>query len=129
MSVNDLAFCRDYFRDEEHRDPTITEIRMLDTYWSDHCRHTTFLTRIEEVTFDRGSEAAEESYHIYQSTRAKVYRNEERPVTMMDIALMGMKELRQSGELPNIEVSREINAASIAGLLLTTEAIIAEAIQ
>ena len=113
MSVADLAFCRDYFRDEENRDPTITEIRMLDTYWSDHCRHTTFLTSIEEVAFDPGTEAIEESYDLYQSARAGVYGDEERPVTMMDIALMGMKELRKSGELPNIEVSREINAASI----------------
>jgi len=113
MSVADLSFCRDYFGDEEDRDPTITEIRMLDTYWSDHCRHTTFLTSIEEVTFDPGTEAIEESYHLYQSARAGVYGDEERPVTMMDIALMGMKELRKSGELPNIEVSREINAASI----------------
>ncbi len=113
MSVADLAFCRDYFRDEENRDPTITEIRMLDTYWSDHCRHTTFLTRIEEVNFDPGTAAIEESYRLYQDARGKVYDQEERPVTLMDIALMGMKELRQSGELSNLEVSREINAASI----------------
>ena len=113
MSVADLAFCRDYFRDEENRDPTITEIRMLDTYWSDHCRHTTFLTRIEETTFDPGTEAIEESYQLYQSARDEVYGEEKRPVTLMDIALMGMKHLRKSGELSNLEVSREINAASI----------------
>jgi phosphoribosylformylglycinamidine synthase len=113
MSVADLAFCGEYFRNEEHRDPTITEIRMLDTYWSDHCRHTTFLTSIEEIAFDPGTEAIEESYNLYQAARAGVYGDEERPITMMDIALMGMKELRKSGELPNIEVSREINAASI----------------
>ena len=113
MSVADLAFCRDYFRDEEERNPTITEVRMLDTYWSDHCRHTTFLTRIEEVVFESGTEAIEESYRIYQSARETVYSNEDRPVTLMDIALMGMKELRKSGKLDNIEVSREINAASI----------------
>lgn len=113
MSVGDLAFCRDYFRAEEERDPTITELRMLDTYWSDHCRHTTFLTRIEEVVFDPGTEAIEESYRIYQASRETVYGEEDRPVTLMDIALMGMKELRKSGELGNLEVSREINAASI----------------
>ena len=113
MSVADLAFCRDYFRHEEERNPTITEVRMLDTYWSDHCRHTTFLTRIEEVVFESGTEAIEESYRIYQSARETVYSNEDRPVTLMDIALMGMKELRKSGKLDNIEVSREINAASI----------------
>ena len=113
MSVADLAFCRDYFRDEEDRDPTITELRMLDTYWSDHCRHTTFLTRIEEVSFDPGTEPIEESYRTYLATRQKVYGERERPITLMDIALIGMKELRQSGELDNLEVSREINAASI----------------
>ena len=113
MSVDDLAFCRDYFRDEEHRDPTITELRMLDTYWSDHCRHTTFLTRIDEVSFDPGTAPIKESYQTYLDTRKTVYDGKERPVTLMDIALMGMKELRQSGELDNLEVSREINAASI----------------
>ena len=113
MSVSDLSFCRDYFRDEEDRDPTITELRMLDTYWSDHCRHTTFLTRIEEISFDRGTDPIEESYRTYLAAREKVYREQERPITLMDIALMGMKELRQSGELENLEVSREINAASI----------------
>ena len=113
MSVADLAFCRNYFGGEEKRDPTITELRMLDTYWSDHCRHTTFLTKIEEITFDPGTEGIEESYRIYQEARVAVYRDEERPVTLMDIALIGMKELRKSGELANLEVSREINAASI----------------
>ncbi len=113
MSLADLDFCQDYFRDEEKRDPTITEIRTLDTYWSDHCRHTTFLTRIEEVVFDPGTEPVEESYGIYQAVRESVYGDEKRPVTLMDIALMGMKELRQSGELDNLEISREINAASI----------------
>ncbi|NNM31247.1 MAG: phosphoribosylformylglycinamidine synthase, partial [Akkermansiaceae bacterium] len=114
MSLADLAFCRDYFRDEEKRDPTITEIRMLDTYWSDHCRHTTFLTRIEEAVFDPGAEFARETYKLYQRARDEVYgAATTRPETLMDIALMGMKELRKSGELDNLEVSREINAASI----------------
>ena len=113
MSVADLAFCQTYFRDEEDRDPTITEIRMLDTYWSDHCRHTTFLTKIEEISFDPGTEPIEESYELYRSGRDFVYGAEERPITLMDIALLGMKQLRKSGELDNIEVSREINAASI----------------
>ena len=113
MSVADLAFCRNYFRDEEQRDPTITEIRMLDTYWSDHCRHTTFLTKIEEVSFDPGTDAIQESYQLYQSAREFVYGEDQRPITLMDIALLGMKQLRKSGELANLEVSREINAASI----------------
>lgn len=112
MSSDDLAFCQRYFRDEEGRDPSITEIRMLDTYWSDHCRHTTFLTSIDQISFAPGTEPIEESYQIYRSTRQKLNR-EERPITLMDIALLGMKELRASGELDNLEVSREINAASI----------------
>ena len=113
MTVADLAFCRDYFQNEEDRDPSITEIRMLDTYWSDHCRHTTFLTRIEEISFDPGTDPIKESYDLYQSARNLVYGEEQRPVTLMDIALLGMKQLRKSGELANLEVSREINAASI----------------
>ena len=113
MSLADLEFCQRYFRDEEGRDPSITEIRMLDTYWSDHCRHSTFLARIEDVAFDPGSEPAEETYQTYLDVRGNVYGTEERAISLMDIALMGMKELRKSGELDNLEVSREINAASI----------------
>ena len=114
MSHEDLLFCQDYFRDQESRNPTITEIRMLDTYWSDHCRHTTFLTRIEEVSFDEGTAAVEQAYNSYRETRNTVYGPDTtRPETLMDIALMGMKELRKSGELHNLEVSEEINAASI----------------
>jgi phosphoribosylformylglycinamidine synthase len=114
MSHQDLLFCQTYFRDEEQRDPTITEIRMLDTYWSDHCRHTTFLTRIEAVRFDPGTGPVETAYAKYQAVRDSLYGSDtDRPVTLMDIALMGMKELRDSGELDNLEVSDEINAASI----------------
>lgn len=114
MSHEDLLFCQDYFRDEESRNPTITEIRMLDTYWSDHCRHTTFLTRIEDVQFDAGTAPIKAAYTSYQATRDTVYgADTERPETLMDIALMAMKELRKSGELDNVEVSEEINAASI----------------
>ncbi len=114
MSGADLAFCQKYFRDEENREPTITEIRMLDTYWSDHCRHTTFLTRIEQADFDPGTEPVKRAWETYLATRKEVYgASTERPVTLMDIALMGMKELRKSGELDNLEISEEINAASI----------------
>ena len=81
MSLADLVFCQSYFRDQEQRDPSITEIRMLDTYWSDHCRHTTFLTRIENVTFDEGTEHIRESYETYLTTRESVYGDEDRPVT------------------------------------------------
>ncbi len=112
MSDADLAFCQGYFRDEEGRDPSITEIRMLDTYWSDHCRHTTFLTKIEEATFGEGTEPVQRAWETYLATRRELGR-EDKPVTLMDIALIGMRELKASGELDNLEVSEEVNAASI----------------
>jgi phosphoribosylformylglycinamidine synthase len=114
MSTADLEFCQKYFRDEERRDPSITEIRMLDTYWSDHCRHTTFLTKIEDVSFEDERGPVRRAWETYLTIREDVYgANSERPVTLMDIALMGMKELRKTGELDNLEVSEEVNAASI----------------
>ncbi|MCB1133203.1 MAG: phosphoribosylformylglycinamidine synthase, partial [Verrucomicrobiae bacterium] len=112
MSAEDVAFCQGYFRDEEKRDPSITEIRMLDTYWSDHCRHTTFLTKISDVSFGDGTGPIERAWRNYQDVREKLGRTD-RPVTLMDIALAGMRELRASGELDNLEESDEINAASI----------------
>jgi phosphoribosylformylglycinamidine synthase len=112
MSEADIAFTQQYFKNDEGRPPTLTEIRMLDTYWSDHCRHTTFLTAIDKVTFDPGTEVVEETYGIYRSIREKLNRDD-KPVTLMDIALIGMRELKASGELDNLEVSEEINAASI----------------
>jgi phosphoribosylformylglycinamidine synthase len=112
MTAEDVAFCQNYFRDEEERDPSITEIKMLDTYWSDHCRHTTFLTAITEATFDEGAEVVERAWKTYLATREQLGRSD-KPVTLMDIALIGMRELRASGELDNLEVSEEVNAASI----------------
>jgi phosphoribosylformylglycinamidine synthase len=112
MSEADLAFCQVYFRDEEKRDPSLTEIRMLDTYWSDHCRHTTFLTKIDDVTFGENTGAVQAAWQSYLETRRALGR-EEKPVTLMDIALIAMRELRASGELDNVEVSEEVNAASI----------------
>ena len=112
MSTADVAFCQGYFRDQEHRDPSITEIRMLDTYWSDHCRHTTFLTSIEDVTFAAGTEPVQRAWQTYLATREQLGRAD-KPVTLMDIALIGMRELRASGELDNLEVSEEVNAACI----------------
>ncbi len=112
MSAEDIAFCQTYFRDEEKRAPTITEIRMLDTYWSDHCRHTTFLTRIEDVRFDDDTDVIQRAWKTYLTTRENLGRSD-KPVTLMDIALIGMRELRASGELDNLEVSEEVNAASI----------------
>ncbi|MEI8039253.1 MAG: phosphoribosylformylglycinamidine synthase [Verrucomicrobiota bacterium] len=112
MSTADVAFCQDYFRDQERRDPSITEIKMLDTYWSDHCRHTTFLTKIEDVTFAAGTEPVQRAWQTYLDTRQQLGRAD-KPVTLMDIALIGMRELRASGELDNLEVSEEVNAACI----------------
>ncbi|MFT4177092.1 MAG: phosphoribosylformylglycinamidine synthase subunit PurQ [Luteolibacter sp.] len=112
MTDADLVFCQGYFSDEESRDPSITEIRMLDTYWSDHCRHTTFLTRIDEATFDDGADVVKRAWETYLATRTNLGR-EDKPITLMDIALIGMRELKASGELDNLEVSEEVNAASI----------------
>ncbi len=112
MSEADLAFCQTYFRDEEQRDPSLTEIKMLDTYWSDHCRHTTFLTKIDGVTFGENTEPVQRAWQSYLATR-KALNREDKPITLMDIALIGMRELRASGELDNLEVSEEVNAASI----------------
>ncbi|MGJ8677748.1 MAG: phosphoribosylformylglycinamidine synthase [Akkermansiaceae bacterium] len=113
MSPQDLVFTQSYFRDEEGRNPSITEIKMLDTYWSDHCRHTTFATKFESVEFEKQDVIAE-TYAKYQATRDEVYgADTERPETLMDIALIAMKELRKTGELDNVEISEEINAASI----------------
>ena len=112
MTAEDVAFCQNYFRTEEKRDPSITELKMLDTYWSDHCRHTTFLTKIDQVTFDNPAGPVARAWQTYQDVRNNLGRSE-KPVTLMDIALIGMRELRASGELDNLEVSEEVNAASI----------------
>jgi phosphoribosylformylglycinamidine synthase len=116
MRLDDLRFCRDYFRDTEKRDPTLTEIRMLDTYWSDHCRHTTFLTRINKVSFEPSpyTEPIEKAFYTYCQAREYVYSGKQ-PKTMclMDIATIGMKELRKKGLLDDLDASEEINACSI----------------
>ena len=112
MSAADVAFCQTYFRDQEKREPSITEIRVLDTYWSDHCRHTTFLTEITNVVFDDENNPVYRAWQTYLATRKKLGRDN-KPVTLMDIALTGMRELRASGELDNLEESDEVNAASI----------------
>ncbi|MGI6106936.1 MAG: phosphoribosylformylglycinamidine synthase [Lachnospiraceae bacterium] len=117
MTWKDFLFIRDYFRDEEHRDPTITEIRVLDTYWSDHCRHTTFLTELKDVKLDDGfyRPAVEKSWKRYLQTHneinAEKHRN--RYVSLMDVALAGMRELKREGKLTDQEESDEINACSI----------------
>ena len=108
MSTEDVVFCQGYFRDEEKRDPSLTEIRMLDTYWSDHCRHTTFLTKIDEVTFGAGTEPVQRAWETYQKTRTALGR-EDKPVTLMDIALIGMRELKKSGEAGEDDERRAVN--------------------
>jgi len=115
MNIDDLRFCRTYFSDTEKRDPTLTEIRMLDTYWSDHCRHTTFLTEITDVKIDSGlfSIPVEKALKSYHGSRDYVYGTEMRPVCLMDIALMGMRELKKQGVLYDLDESEEINACSI----------------
>ncbi len=113
MSEADLALCQEYYRDTEQRNPTETEIRVLDTYWSDHCRHTTFLTRIEKVEFgtDPISQKIEESYRQYLTVKEKYAAH--KSVCLMDLATIVMKQFRKEGKLDNLEVSEEINACSI----------------
>ncbi len=116
MTLSDLKFCRDYFRDDEHRDPTVTELRVIDTYWSDHCRHTTFLTRLEKIEIEKGelSETIERALKLYYDSRDEIYgENTTKDVSLMDMALVGMKLLRKRGMIPDLDVSDEINACSI----------------
>ena len=115
MSFEDLKFCQKYFRDKEHRAPTITELRVIDTYWSDHCRHTTFTTAIDLVDIDEGyfSPAISKAYQKYVEDRKEIYGDKIRDITLMDIAVMGMKALRKEGLLEDLDQSEEINACSI----------------
>jgi phosphoribosylformylglycinamidine synthase len=115
MTLSDLLFCRDYFRDEEKRDPTITELRVIDTYWSDHCRHTTFLTRLNNIQVEKGplSEAVEKALQEYLAVREELYAGKEKPVSLMDMGTIGGKYLRRQGLVPDLDVSDEINACSI----------------
>ena len=114
MDLDDLKFLQAYFRDEEHRDPTITEIRVVDTYWSDHCRHTTFSTHLTNVRIE--DPAVQQAYARYLAARVEVYGEEKaskRPQTLMDIATIGAKTLKKRGLLPELDESEEINACSI----------------
>ncbi len=115
MSFEDLTFCRDYFRNKEKRDPSVTELRVIDTYWSDHCRHTTFSTRLENITIEKSaiSGAIEDALKAYYAARAEIYGETERPVSLMDMAVIGMKLLRKRGQIPDLDLSEEINACSI----------------
>lgn len=117
MSFEDLAFCQSYFRDTEKRNPSITELRVIDTYWSDHCRHTTFFTQLEEVSIEEGdySRPLNAAYGEYLASRDFVYGDkvQSRDVCLMDLAVMGMKELKKKGLLKDLDESDEINACSI----------------
>ena len=108
MDLDDIRFCRDYFRTEQ-RDPTITELRMIDTYWSDHCRHTTFSTTLDCVTFE--DPLAEKTYQDYLRTREQLGRT--KPVNLMDVATLAVKYLRKTGKLDKLDESEEINACTV----------------
>ena len=114
MDLDDLKTLQAYFRDEEHRDPRVTEVRVVDTYWSDHCRHTTFSTHLDEITID--DPAVKGAYERYLAAREEVYGAEKaakRPQTLMDIATIGTKTLKKRSLLPELDESEEINACSI----------------
>ena len=116
MNYDDLKVTQDYFKDEEHRDPTETELKVLDTYWSDHCRHTTFSTIITDLQVEDGEFASvlREDIEKYKASRHAVYGiHTTRPLTLMDLATISMKELRKQGYLDDLEVSEEINACSV----------------
>lgn len=115
MSSEDLLFCQEYFKSIEKRNPTITEIKVIDTYWSDHCRHTTFSTVIENIEFEKGviTEEVKKTYDEYINIRKFVYESKQKDITLMDLATIGAKELRKSGLLDDLELTDEINACSI----------------
>ena len=116
MTFKDFQWIQQYFAGEEHRDPTMTEIRVLDTYWSDHCRHTTFLTELKNVSFEDGIYRApiEETYNKYIKDRNSIYANRpDKFVCLMEMALLGAKKLKLEGKLEDQEESEEINACSI----------------
>ena len=116
MTFKDFLHIQNYFKKEEKRNPSMTEIRVLDTYWSDHCRHTTFSTELKDVAFDEGYYKApiEKTYQDYLDTHKEMYAGrDDKFVCLMDIALMAMKKLRKEGKLEDLEESEEINACSI----------------
>ena len=116
MTFEDFKFIQAHFAKEEHRDPTVTEIRVLDTYWSDHCRHTTFLTELKHVTFGEGDmkKPIEDTFRQYLADRDELYRGRsDKFVCLMDLALLGAKKLKAEGKLADQEESDEINACSI----------------
>lgn len=116
MTFKDFLFIQDYFANEEKRDPSMTEIRVLDTYWSDHCRHTTFQTELKNIEFEEGyyQKPIRDTFEQYRSDFDELYKNrDDKYVCLMDIALMAMKKLKKDGKLTDMEESEEINACSI----------------
>ena len=116
MTFKDFLHIQNYFRNEEHRDPSMTEIRVLDTYWSDHCRHTTFSTELTDVSFGEGDykEPIQETYRQYLKDHSEIFKGrEDKFVCLMDLALMAMRKLKREGKLEDQEESEEINACSI----------------
>ncbi len=110
MDLDDIKFCQKYFKETEKRDPTITEIRMIDTYWSDHCRHTTFSTIIDEATIN--ADYIQKTYDEYINIRNELGRSD-KPITLMDIATIGARKLKKDGVLKDLDESEEINACSV----------------
>lgn len=116
MTFDDFKFIQDYLKNDENRNPSVTEIRVLDTYWSDHCRHTTFSTQLKDVSFEEGffGVPAKESYERYLNDRNVLYKDKkDKKICLMDIALLAMKKLKADNILTDVEESDEINACSI----------------
>ncbi len=115
MTIDDLKMVQEYFRDDEKRNPTITEIKVLDTYWSDHCRHTTFMTRLANIDIPEGrfTNIVKETYDRYLEDRKFVYGDREKDICLMDMATVAMKKLKKEGKLADLDESEEINACSI----------------
>ena len=116
MTFNDFLFIKEYFRNEEKRDPSMTEIRVLDTYWSDHCRHTTFLTELKDIVFDDGyyKKPVKDTFDLYMAHRKEIFAGrKDKYVSLMDVALMAMRKLKKDGKLEDMEDTDEINACSI----------------
>jgi phosphoribosylformylglycinamidine synthase len=113
MSFEDLKFVQAYFRDDERRDPTLAELRVIDTYWSDHCRHTTFLTKLTNVSFGEDAQDAQHVYEEYLKARKAVYGDREKDICLMDIATLYPREAKKQGLMQDFDESDEINACSI----------------
>ncbi|MBP1554120.1 MAG: phosphoribosylformylglycinamidine synthase, partial [Oscillospiraceae bacterium] len=111
MDADDLAFCHEYFKNTEKRNPTLTEIKMIDTYWSDHCRHTTFMTQLNDIVIE--DENIKASWDKYLEIKNELYPAGNRPVTLMDLATIGAKYLKRTGKLKSLDESEEINACSV----------------